>query len=375
MPELTIGANLIRYTDDSNGPRKVRITQSWMERTTWHAPAAPKKPIFPEEGATVEGTTFTFRWPVPAVGDTRNTIADYHIQVSDRADMRWPVSPTFDRLTSLTPAAGKPEWTIPRSGLLNPDTKYFWRVRARDSRGVWGAWSPTFKFRCAAPGLPVNLRVREAEKTPTTLEWDDSPASRQAVTYRVYGSDEQGFTASDVPYVVRMGHGFCTTQVDYATKKKDDPYFGEVKTPPNFIAETRERRFPLTPPLRAFYRIVAVDAKGNVSGPSDYVELPRPVIYSQPILEAKVGQPYSYRPAAIASIGHLTCRGEYEAAFWQREHLTWTLETGPSWLKVSEDGLGGVPMEGSSGVHDVLLKVVNDKGSVVEQRFRLVVEK
>jgi len=375
MPELTVGANRIRYTDDCAGTRKVLVTHTWMERTTWHPPAAPTAPEFPADGAVVEGATFTFRWPVPVAGDPGDSIADYRIQVSDRADLRWPVSPTFDRLTSLTPAAGKPEWTIPRTGLLNPDTDYFWRVRARDSKGVWGAWTRPFKFRCAAPGLPVNLRVVAGKGMPVTIEWDDTPAARKAVAYRVYGSDEQGFTASDVEYVVRMGHGFCMTQADYEAKKKDDPFFGEVKTPPNFIAETRDRRFLLTAPVRAFYRVVAVDEKGNVSGPSDFVELPRPVIYSQPVLAVRVGQPYSYRPAATASIGHLTCHDEYNAAFWQRESLTWTLTVGPAWLGLADGVLSGTPTEADVGVHETVLKVVNNKAGAAEQRFRLVVEK
>lgn len=35
----------------------------------------------------------------------------------------------------------------PRPGLLPPDRRCYWHVRARDSRGVWGEWSKTWSFR------------------------------------------------------------------------------------------------------------------------------------------------------------------------------------------------------------------------------------
>ena len=375
MPELTVGANSVRYMDETPGGRKVKITHAWMERTRWHPPGTVELPVFPEDKAIVAGTRLTFKWVPPAAGDAGATVADYHIQVSDRSDMRWPLSPTFDKVVSLTPSAGKPQWSVPSVGLLNPDTRYFWRVRARDSRGIWGSWSRVFTFRCSAPGVPVNVRLVPENGAPAAIAWDDNPQGGKPVSFKVYASDEQGFTASDADYVVRMGHGFCATMADYGAKKGDDPFFGDVKTPPNFIAETRERQFRLAMPFRAFYRVTAVDANGNASGPSDFVELPRPFIYSAPVRGAKAGQEYSYRPAATVSLGHLTCRGGYNAAFWQRENLTWSIETGPAWLKVLNGVIAGTPAEADAGAHDIVLKVVNSRAAAAEQRFRLVVEK
>ncbi len=276
---------------------------------------------------------------------------------------------------SLTPAAGKPEWTIPVTGLLNPDTDYWWRVRAKDSHGVWGAWSRPFRFRCAAPGVPVNLRIVTEAGAPAAIVWEDSPSTRKPVAWRVYGSNEQGFTASDAEYVVRMGRGFCDTMAQFKAKTKDEPYFGDVKTPANFIAGTRERRLNLSGPLLAFYRVAAVDDKGFASGPSDFVELPRPFIYSAPLLRAKAGRAWSYRPAATFSIGHLTCRDGYNAAFWQRETLSWTLDAAPAWLALRDGELAGTPGGNDLGAHDVVLKVANNRGGAAEQRFRLVVER
>lgn len=172
-----------------------------------------------------------------------------------------------------------------------------------------------------------------------------------------------------------MGRGFCKTMDQYKARTKDDPFYGNVKTSANFIAETKARRFDLTGPLFAFYRVSAVDEKSQTSGPSDLVALPRPFIYTAAPDQAKVGQVYRYRPAATFSIGHLTCRRGYNAAFWQRETLTWHLVSGPRWLRLQKGELIGTPGDKDAGSHDVVLKVVNNKDAATEQRFRLAVGK
>ena len=55
-----------------------------------------------------------------------------------------------------------------------------------------------------------------------TLRWKPNPVGRQPVKYRVYGSDEKGFSVSDVPYKVNVG----------VTKELPSRF------PANFIAET-----------------------------------------------------------------------------------------------------------------------------------------
>ena len=62
-------------------------------------------------------------------------IADYHFELSGRADMKWPLSMSFAKLVSRTADAGKPRYTLPGPGLLNPGTNYFWHVRRAMTRG------------------------------------------------------------------------------------------------------------------------------------------------------------------------------------------------------------------------------------------------
>ena len=172
-----------------------------------------------------------------------------------------------------------------------------------------------------------------------------------------------------------MGNGFCQTMEQFNAKKPGDRFVGDVTMPPNFIIQTSQRRVELPAPLFAFYRVAAMTDGGIASGASDAAELPRPFIYSLPPARAKVGQVYDYRPAATASIGHLTCRDGYNAAFWQRETLAWTLESGPKWLTIKDRILTGTPAATDAGTHDVVLKLTNNKDQTAEQRFRIVVER
>lgn len=380
MPELQAGDNTVLYTDDNPGPRQVRVTHEWLDRTAWTPPTAPAQALFPADGATVEGTQMTFKWAPAAAQTPEAKVADYHFELSARPDMRWPLSPNFEKLTSLTPAKGKPEWTVPYVGLLNPDTTYYWHVRAKDSNGVWGPWSPRFSFRCAAPGVPLRAKAEPNPATGTVdLTWAANPQGRPPVAYKVYGSDEQGFTVSDTEYTVHMGHGFCTTMAEYNAATRQTPFFGDVKTPANLVTKTTQTRLTVVGPAvslpnanKAFYRVVAVDEKGLESGPSDLVALPRPWVWSAPVTAAKVGENYRYAPASLASIGHLWCNGSYNPGFWNRDKLTWQLTSGPAWLKLVDGVVTGIPP--AAGRSAVALKVTNQKGQSAEQRFEVEVK-
>jgi hypothetical protein len=175
------------------------------------------------------------------------------------------------------------------------------------------------------------------------------------VKYRVYGSDEKGFSVSDAPYAVQVG----------ASKEVRSPF------PANFIAETTATELPLLGPdvslptaNKAYYRVVAVDAQGKRSGPSDYASAPRPVIYSAPATTARVGEAYRYQVGAVRSIGDLRDRlahGDYVAGYWDVEHPACALEKGPAWLKIDAATglLSGTP--DAAGKAEVVVTVTTDR--------------
>ncbi|MFQ6098952.1 MAG: hypothetical protein ACE5O2_14575, partial [Armatimonadota bacterium] len=266
LPALELGSNRIRYVEESDPPGRVRITHEWVERSASRPPGAVARALNPKDRTSVEGTQVVFQWEPPSDPDG-DDIADYHFQLSNRKDMLWPLSPNFNKLISHTKDRGKAQYTLPFVGLLNPEQIYYWRVRAKDSRGCWGPWSSTFSFRCRAPGVPLNVRVEPDDAGGYLLRWDRNPKGRRPARYRVYGSDEKGFSVSDTEYEINWGNQGQSRR----------------KFPSNFAGETRARELrvagrgvSLPNANKAFYRVVTVDQNGNYSCPSDYAELPRP---------------------------------------------------------------------------------------------------
>jgi len=190
---------------------------------------------------------------------------------------------------------------------------------------------------------------------------------RTPVKFRVYGSDEKGFTVHDAPYEIKLGD----------TKELANPF------PANFVAELTGTSLDvigvgnsLPNANKAYYRVVAVDERDKRSGDSDYVEAPRPFIYSAPVASAPAGQPYSYQVKAIRSIGDLTRRDSAKpkpgTRFWKIEPLRFSLTQKLSWMSIDPDtGLITGTSDGTGGTVTVSVtltkehRLVHDKDNIV----------
>jgi hypothetical protein len=342
LPEMTVGENVFTYSDQSAGNGKVRITHHWVERSASRPPPAPAEALWPPDGGEVNGTDAVFRWTVPSDPDG-DAIADYQFELSGRADLKWPLSMSFYKLISRTADATKgkdkvlvnAQYTLPQPGLLTPDCRYYWRVRAQDDKGVWGPWSKTWSFTPRGPAYPldVTLDYDQAEGVGT-LRWKANPVGRTPVKYRVYGSDEKGFTIADQRHQGVVG----VTKEEMADWV---PWF-----PANFIAETMTTELAVLGPdvdlpaaNKTYYRVVAVDEQGKRSGPSDYATAPRPIIYSKPVTTAQVGAEYRYPVRANRSLGDLSARmvdGRQVSGYFDIEKPRFTLNRGPAWLRIDE---------------------------------------
>jgi hypothetical protein len=325
----------------------VRITHEWVERSASRPPEAPPVPVFPPDGGQAEGTDLIFRWTPPKDPDG-DGIVDYHFELSDREDMKWPLSTNFYKLISQTADRGKAQYTLPHGGLLASDRKYYWRVRAKDAKGVWGRWSATWSFTPHGPLSPVDVTLAvNRDRDSGILRWKPNPAGRKPAKYRVYGSDEKGFSVSDKPFKVTVGGS------------KEVP----STCPANFVTEVSATEVAvigaevnLPNANRAYYRVVAVDGQGKRSGPSDFAEAPRPIICSRPVTAAKVGWEYRYPISAVRSLGDLRTRvvsGRETMNYWDIEFPRFALRQGPAWLKIDEgtgllsgtpDGPGKIPV-------------------------------
>jgi len=145
LPSLSAGVNNVAYRDDSTGERNVKITHVWNENSMVAPPLPPKAPIKPANGGSSDLKPLKkLKWQPAA--DPDGYISGYHVQLSTRPDMIYPLSPNFDRI-SFSP---EPEWEVPEGWLL-PYKKYYWRVRSRDNWGVWSDWSDVWKFETTVP--------------------------------------------------------------------------------------------------------------------------------------------------------------------------------------------------------------------------------
>jgi hypothetical protein len=355
LPAMTVGDNRFVYTDQSPGERQVRITHEWVERSASRPPQAPPAPAFPPDGGEPEGTDLVFWWTPPTDPDG-DRIGDYHFELSDRPDMLWPLSTNFYKLISKTADRGKAQYRLPHDGLLACDSTYYWRVRARDDKGVWGPWSATWSFTPRGPATPVDVTLAvDPDRGTGTLRWRPNSAGRKPARYRIYGSDEKGFTVSDEPFKATVG----ISKEVAATR------------PANFVTEVAATELAvigaevqLPNANRAFYRVVAVDGQGKRSGPSDFAEAARPILCSRPVTVAKVGSEYRYPLAAVRSLGDLRTRvvgGRETMNYWDIEAPRFALDRAPAWLRIDPGTglLSGIP--DAPGKSDVVVTATIDR--------------
>jgi hypothetical protein len=189
--------------------------------------------------------------------------------------------------------------------------------------------------------VPKNLSHR-MENDTIVISWQPNPRGTRPVRYDVYGSDERGFSVN--------------------RERHEVPVLGEV--PGNFLASTPTTEFVVVSPdaghpnmNKSYYRVVAVDDAGVESCPSEYVELPRPHVYSRPVLQATVGKPYAYQVETLRTIGDLQHRYvDPTKGYWEKEAYRFTLQEGPAWLALDKtngmltgtphaDDVGRVPVE------------------------------
>ncbi len=324
MPGVVLGENNFTYTDDGTGARSVKITHNWNEcDARIELPAAPAA-LAPGGGKPYSGTRVKFQW-----GAGTAPIADYEFELSEFADMRWTLSSNFHKLISRTAERGTTSYTLPSAGLLNPGQTYYWRVRGRSEAGVWGEWSKTVSFSADAPAVPIGVRASfDRDRRAARLAWRPGKGGTKVVRYRIYGSEERGFSANDKSYEYNGG------------------LEGTRETPGNLLLETQGPVESVDLPedlWRPYYRVVAVDNEQRVSGASAIGELPHPLITSRELPVAIRMRLYEARIKASASIGHLVSADEngqqYQMKFRGGDEYSFSLAGAPEGFSIDDTGL------------------------------------
>jgi hypothetical protein len=139
LPALSLGKNVVGFRHESPLPVRILVTHKWRETRDRRAPGTVNIAVTPEDRGEVETLAPVLKWNSIADGELAT---DYQVMVSLRPDCRWPISTTLHQNVG----SAKTEWKIPES-FLNPGTDYFWKVRARSTRGDIGEWGRIFSFK------------------------------------------------------------------------------------------------------------------------------------------------------------------------------------------------------------------------------------
>ena len=358
---MSLGTNRFAYTDEGPAGREMRITHAWRECAADVVPRPPAGPVHPTDGGNSDGTLIKFQWQPPSSGVPA---IDYEFKLSEYEDMRRVLSPNFHVLVNRTGQRGTSSYELPYLGLLNPDQNYYWRVRARSANGVWGPWSKTFIFTVDAPSVPVGVTATfDRETRKVTLAWQPGERGSAPVRYRIYGSSERGFTASDTAYSFDAG------------------LEGKLDCPPNLFYETKT---PVTSwsvlaiLWRPYYRVAAVDEKDRESGPSAQAELTHPLIASTDLPEARAGSYYEANISANASIGHLVSANEngkpYQMSLRSADKPRFEMTGAPPGLAIDmEKGLiAGFLAEDTAGKYEVTVSVTDANRGTTDSRKLLL---
>ncbi len=142
LPRLGLGANVVRYWDESSDGRRVRVTFVYQQHED-NAPPGPPTLKAPADGRTVSNLTPTLVWE-PTGHPEGDEIKSYSIIVSPNLRCIWPISANFEG-----PLGPVTRFEVPE-GWLVPGQTYYWRLQAVDGGGKGSEWSPTRSFR--APG-------------------------------------------------------------------------------------------------------------------------------------------------------------------------------------------------------------------------------
>ena len=260
---MGIGRNTFTYSDQSAGDSsRVRLTHrvggavGVSTRRKY-----PGDDLSAHEGETA-GTDFAFEW-APAIDPDGDAIADYQFELSDQADMKWPLSMSFAKLISWH--GGR------RPGPLHPGRPWPASIptvvicggwRRQDNKGVWGAWSDTWTFvpARAAPPLDVTLSNSIPPEHVASCTGHPTPKVASPFPTEFMPATKRDSRSAIGPTRSRWGSrdGACRVTRQTSSSK-----------PLPLNGRWWVLMLELAGANKAFYRVVAVDAAGKRSGPSD----------------------------------------------------------------------------------------------------------
>ena len=147
LPTLQIGANKVELQTDT--PKfDATVSLDWLEALDAEVPAIVDDVLLPSESLPLNyGAPLALAWRPPNIFGAA-AIDSYEVWVSDDPEIRWALSSNFWQLLPKMKKRLVDEVVLDAS-FFHPGKKYYWKVRARNSFGYWGPWSPKWHFSIA----------------------------------------------------------------------------------------------------------------------------------------------------------------------------------------------------------------------------------
>ena len=326
---LRAGENTLVYSDESSKRSVKIIVEASQEQTM--LPRFRNDGFYPSGNAEIPESKLQFVWP-EAVGDS---VAGYHIQISAFPDMRYPLSPTFDRLVKedqMRISGGTVGFRLPWHGMLPVQKKLYWRVRPYNNDLLAGDWSKTASFKVRGPGAPQQIETSEQEGK-IVLSWKAAAYGNTPAYYEIHASNLEGFIPVDKPHrILGLSDQNTSKKCWYDTCATSWPV-----VPSTFVTSTRETKIVLFPSavqnlkkrLGAHWRVIAVDAEGSRSCPSPQGFLRTPMLVPPETIVFPPGK-VTYRVPAISTLGRVWIKENYDMGLWSKPQIIFSLKPNPS---------------------------------------------
>jgi hypothetical protein len=351
LPALGVGENTVSYSD-SSASRSVRIRHEWVPSEDVPPPSPPFAPIFPADGGEA-GFNSVFTWE-PAAADPAYPVDQYEFYLSGRPDLAWPLLTSMQHVIN----GATNSFSLPTPDALVDGRTYHWRVRARNTEGLWGDWTDAWTFTARGPGQPRNLtaHVNVSEGT-AILTWEPPATGRPAVAYEVYGDTQHGFTP------LRRPKKQCSTSCDSWSRT----------FPTNLLATTTELSIDVTNRNEAHYRVCAIDADGNRSVPTQYVRIHTPMLAPRTPPPANLYEPFEFTVNCTRKGGNYVFTLGQGMILQGGDTLSFELLNAPSWMSIDyESGeITGVPSE--VGQFEYTVRVTDGQGGTDTRTYPIEV--
>jgi hypothetical protein len=327
FPSLKAGRNHLIYSDATDR-RSVALQVDAIPMNV--APSGfSEKSLFDPNHKMVAEKDLIFSWP-----ESEKDVKGYQFQISAFADMRYPLSPTFDRIVykqDITELQGRIQFQLPWRGMLPLNRDLYWRVRPFGEDLLAGHWSGTFPFKVRGPQAPEKINI-QYDHGKVILSWSASKEGTRPLYYQIHSSSLEGFIPMSEPHRI-LGLG-DQTEAKYTWHDVTAADWPVV--PGNSLTTTKETKIVLLDgtheneswlsKLGAHFRVIAVDEEGSRSCPSRQAHLKSPWIVLPDIMEFNPGD-ITFRVPVLSTLGRITAASPYFLGLWHKPVLKYSISS------------------------------------------------